>query len=256
MNLDLIRLISNENNEGDPVELLARLRRGRLGHPGELVASGFLEGLEEALRGGADPAAVALEVGASAATQGSPWPEILTEVEALCQAVTHADPAYDLVKALSTGWAEACLQHLHGLSCEDPLSGLTSLAHLSTRLDEVYRGADRDGVDVPDRHAFVVVELPASAGGTSPLRTSLAMLETSEVLRAVFNGSETIARSHRLRCVALVERTQHLLATPKVVTTLLRTRLRRTGPDDFRVWIEGLPRSRAGASTLLGELAR
>lgn len=256
MNLRFDRLNSNKDDEGDAVEILARLRQGRVGHSGDLVVPSGLEGLDEALRGAADPAVVALEVGASAATQGSPWPEVLAEVEALCRTVTSAEPAYDLVKALSTGWAEACLQHLNAISCEDPLTGLTSVAHLSTRLDEVYRGAARDGVEVPDQYAFVVVELPVSAGGAAPLLTSLAMLETSEVLRAVFSGSETIARCNRLRCVALVERTDYLLAVPKVVTTLLRSRLRRTGPDDFRVWIEGLPRSRTGASTLLGELAR
>ena len=48
------------------------------------------------------------------------------------------------------------------LSCEDPLTGLASLAHLRTRLAEIYRGAELTTSAIAGSHALVVVELPAS----------------------------------------------------------------------------------------------
>ena len=39
-------------------------------------------------------------------------------------------------------WSDATLEYLHDLSCEDPLTGLASLAHVRTRLDEIYREAE------------------------------------------------------------------------------------------------------------------
>ena len=51
-------------------------------------------------------------------------------------------PAFEAAEALSVAWSDATLEYLHDLSCEDPLTGLASLAHVRTRLDEIYREAE------------------------------------------------------------------------------------------------------------------
>ena len=58
-------------------------------------------------------------------------------------------PDFEAAEALSVAWSEATLEYLHDLSCEDPLTGLASLAHVRTRLDEIYREAELTDVGVP-----------------------------------------------------------------------------------------------------------
>ena len=67
-------------------------------------------------------------------------------------------------------WSDATLEYLHDLSCEDPLTGLASLAHVRTRLDEIYREAELTDVGVAGSHALVIVELcfREPTGGRGP----------------------------------------------------------------------------------------
>ena len=56
-------------------------------------------------------------------------------------------------------WSEATLGYLHQLSCEDPLTGLASLAHVRSRLSELYRCRATGTAPCPHTHALVVLDL-------------------------------------------------------------------------------------------------
>jgi hypothetical protein len=150
-------------------------------------------------------------------------------------------------------WSETALVHHHQLSCEDPLTALSTLSHLRSRLGDLYRGAERDGNMVSDSHALVVVELPRPMSA-NPLDSSLEMLETAEAMRTVYSGDETIAQVSRRRAVALVTRERTDPSTLELLQILVR-RLSHGGAEP-RLWIESPPRAAIGIGWLLNELAR
>lgn len=208
--------------------------------------------MEDALESGhADIASVAHEVGASAANFGSPLQEVLDQLEQ-AYAIRGAVPVFEVVRALTTGWSETALVRHHEQSCEDPLTALSTLARLRSRLGDLYRGASRDGTLVADSYALVVVEQPRRA--TSNLLTgSLAMLEAAEAMRTVYSGDETIAQVSSRRAVALVERARTDRSTLELLQILVR---RQSGEPEPRLWLESLPRDAGGIGWLLTELAR
>src|SRR6266496_1433712 len=114
--------------------------------------------IAEALHDGADVVPASDEVGRQLAADGVSLPEALDGLSALYRSISGGEPAFAAVRALSSSWAEASLVYLHSLSCEDPLTGLSSLAHLRSRLGELYREAEFRGTSVPQTHALVVVE--------------------------------------------------------------------------------------------------
>lgn len=217
----------------------------------DLVSTTFVA-IEEALNTGlVDIAAVAHEVGASAAACGSPLQEVLDDLERTYS--EHGQlPGYDVVKAISIGWSEETLVHQHQISCEDPLTTLSSTAHLRSRLNDVYRAAERDGASASDRYELIVVDLPVTS--TNALAVSLALLETADALRTVYSGDETIAKLSTHRAVALVETTRTDRSTLELLHILI-SRI-RTGDAESRLWLESLPRSAVGIGWLLAELAR
>lgn len=209
--------------------------------------------LEEALESGhADIASVAHEVGASAANLGSPLQEVLDQLER-AYASKGAKPAYEVVRALTVAWSEAALVHHHEQSCEDPLTALSTLAHLRSRLGDLYRGAERSGYAVGDAYSLVVVELPR-VESANMLSDSLAMLEMAEAMRTVYSGDETIAQVSPRRAVALVESERTDRSTLELLQILIRRQT--NGNAEPRFWIESPPRSAAGIGWLLSELAR
>ena len=155
--------------------------------------------------------------------------------------------------ALAVSWSEATLSHHYQVSCEDPLTALSSLAHLRSRLGDLYRGAERDGLAARESHALVVVEL-AAPESANLLNGSLAMLEVSDTMRTVYSGDETIAQLGPRRAAALVARNR----TDRSTLELLRILVRRqsSGAAEPRLWIESLPCNAAGIGWLLAEVAR
>lgn len=215
-------------------------------------APDHLATLEEALESGqSDIASVALVVGASAATRGSPLQEVFDQLERT-YAARGVDPAYDVARAIAIAWSEEVLARHHGMSCEDPLTALSTPVHLRTRLDDVYRSAERDGVPASSTHVLVVVDLPCAAG-SNRLANALTMLELAMVLRTVYNGDETIAQVKQLRAVALVERRRADRVTLGLLQILTRQQIDDAEP---RLWLEVLPRHTAGIGWLLAELTR
>jgi hypothetical protein len=194
-------------------------------------------------------------VGRNVAEDGAALGEALSGLRTTYHLVLGATPPFEATEALSVAWSDATLEYLHDLSCEDPLTGLASLAHVRTRLDELYREAELTDVHVA--HALVIVELslrePTGVVGHQFTR-ALRLVQVTEAMRSVYAGGQTLGRLGLNRAVAVVGRTADLGMT----VALLRENLADLdlGGTNVRIWIEGLPRSSDSASRLLDELAR
>ncbi len=226
-------------------ELPERVREG-LPHRFEAVG--------EALASGSGSTEACDVAGRALAQDGASLDEVLESLQATCQAVLGTDPAYADVRAISMAWSEATLAYLHQLSCEDPLTGLASLAHLRSRLAELYRGQFKVGKSPRDTHALVVADLPLDrpehqdADGFS---RALRLVRLGEAARTVFSGTEIIGRLGSNRIVVLVDRDAQLGRRVAIMRKMLDM-----AEFPTRVWIEGLPVGDHGAAGLLDELAR
>lgn len=214
------------------------------------------EAVAEALMSDTDVVAACAVVGRDVARDGAALGEALDGLRATYTAVLGSAPEFDAAQALCVAWSEATLEYLHQLSCEDPLTGLASLAHVRTRLSELYRESERNGVSVRTSHALVIVEtrLPAVTIPEHQFTRALRLVRVAESVRSVFSGGETIGRLGLDRVVAVVPRDREL----GVSVALLRDLLGQIGLGSagLRVWIEGLPESGSSATRLLDELAR
>ena len=119
------------------------------------------EAVGEALVAAADTRPACAVVGRDVARDGAALGEALDGLRTTFDLVMGVEPDFASVEALSVAWSEATLEFLHDLSCEDPLTGMASFAHLRTRLDELYREADQTGESISTTHALVVVEMAA-----------------------------------------------------------------------------------------------
>jgi len=215
---------------------------------------GRFEAVGDALAYGSDVEPACAMVGRDLARDGVDLGEALGGLRATYAVVSGRPPALEAVEALALAWSEETLGYVHQLSCEDPLTGLASLAHLRARLSEVYREADLRGVAVPTSHALVVVELPLLAGVKERFGRAMWNVRAAETVRLVFPGNETIGQVGGSRLVVLGERT--LLLGRKVVA--LSDLLEGLGGPGrgAQVWIEGLPGGNDAAASLLDALAR
>ena len=215
------------------------------------------EAVGEALVSGIDATNACGEVGRDVAQDGACLGEALDGLRSTYAIVTGTAPDFAATRALATAWSDASLQYLHQLSCEDPLTGLTSLAHVRTRLSEIYRDAEQGGTSATAGHGLVVVELRAPPDPDvveHHFTRVLRLVELTEAMRTVFSGGETIGRLGLDRAVAVVRRTPSLGESVTVLRDYLADL--SLGGADARVWIEGLPRSGDSAALLLDELAR
>ena len=186
------------------------------------------------------------------ARDGASLGEALSDLRFTFTRVLGREPAYSATEALAIAWSEATLEYLHQLSCEDPLTGLASLAHVRTRLDEIYRECENDGVDVRAAHALVVVE--ARSADHAHFGRALMLARVAEALHTVFPGGETVGRVGADRALAVVRRRPDLGSTVAVLREYLNDL--RLDAHEVRVWIEGLPVHADSATRLLDELAR
>ena len=196
-------------------------------------------------------------MGRELARDGADLGEALSGLATTYAHARGGEPGLPGARALCEAWGEETVGYLHQLSCENPLTGLASLAHLQARLAEVYRGAEHGGTSPGTSHALVLVDLPSlgrpSAWG-DPFESTMRLVRLAETTRAVFSGEESIAQAATSRLVVLTGRGD-LLAT--------RVGLLRDLVDDpdrgygrARVWIEGLPGTTDAAAVLLDEIAR
>ncbi|MFC7726868.1 hypothetical protein ACFQW6_17285 [Nocardioides sp. GCM10028917] len=215
------------------------------------------EAVGEALTSGSDVIGVCSVAGQELARDGASVEETLGGLRATWLRLTGDDPSYDVVTALLTAWSETTLGYLNQLSCEDPLTGLSSQAHLRSRLSELYRlgGAGTDtGIG---GYALVVFAMPSDDDPSDEpgdhFTRAMRVARSGELARTAFARDETVARLGMHRVGILTRRDDHLGRRVRV----LRTLLDGTEPHGLvRVWIEGLPSTDAVAGMLLDELAR
>jgi hypothetical protein len=202
------------------------------------------EAVGEALAAGHRAVEACWVAGRTQAELGYSLGECLEGLRAATQHVAGRDPVFAETHALALAWSESVLGYLHGLSCADPLTGLSTHAHIRERIGELYRDAVADGV--AHSHALVITE----AGGLAdPLSAARRLTLVGQAARSVFSGTETIGQVGASRVIVVAPRND-LLPTR---VSLLRRML--TEQAD-RVWIEGLPDTDASAVHLLDELAR
>lgn len=215
------------------------------------------EAVGEALVSTGDTASACAVVGRDVARDGAGLGEALDGLRTTYDLVLGTGPDVASVEAISLAWSEATLEFLHDLSCEDPLTGMASLAHLRSRLHELYRDAEQSGQPLARTHALVVVDLATvdpRRDADHRFARALRLVQVAEMMRAVFAGGETIARVRPDRAVAVVSRSTLLGASVAMLRGLLADLdLRGT---DVRVWIEGLPAHPDSGGRLLDELAR
>jgi GGDEF domain-containing protein len=214
------------------------------------------EAVGEALASGSGALAEAYAVlGHRLAVDGISLDEALSGLDTTFRTVLGTAPTFDDTRALSVAWSESILGYLHRLSCEDPVTGLATMAHLQSRLSELYRAEALHG-SVADSYALVVLDVgPPTVGeavGTAVLTEDLRVVRAAEAIRTAFAGQETIGRLTRHRLTVLALRDERLGQR----VALLRRLLTHAEPADARVWIEGLPRTREAAAATLSELAR
>lgn len=238
------------------------------GLPGEVPAR--FEALGEALvaGGGAghDVETACAVTGRELARDGVDMAAALEGLQTTYAVVCRREPDFVATHALCLAWSEETLAYLHQLSCEDPLTGMATLAHLRTRLTEIYRGVDQRDASVTTSHALVVIDLPRVGPGSDledRFSHALHLVRVAETVRLVFPGSETIAEIGPTRVAVLARRTGLLGRRVTALLTLLdggalagrEVDVDREG-STVRVWIEGLPSTDAAAGVLLDELAR
>lgn len=216
------------------------------------------ESVGERLTAGRDASAACAMVGRELARDGADLGEALEGLRATYERIVGGEPEFGAVHALGLAWSEETLGYLHRLSCENPLTGLASLAHLRARLTEVYRGADQRGTPTTASHALVVVELPlvTQSAGLDPFAATLRLVRVAESARMAFPGGETIAEANPRRALVLARRADMLVQRVGLLRDLLDDRASRLVAGRTRVWIEGLPPGNDGAGLLLDEIAR
>jgi hypothetical protein len=215
-----------------------------------------LEVVGEHLTAGQDASVACAMVGQMTARDGADLGVALDGLRATWARVQGGEPDFRAVRALCTAWSEETLGYLHQLSCENPLTGLASLAHVRARLAEGYRGAQQGGESMSANHALVVIDLPlpeVTVGHRDPFQATLRLVRLARASRAVFPGEETICQANPHRVVVLVARGEKLARQ----VGQLRDLVEDVVPSGrTRVWIEGLPSTDEGAGLLLDEIAR
>lgn len=228
---------------------------GPLGSGERLGLPRRFEAVGEALASGSDPVPACRVVGQDLARDGASLTESMAGLRDAWQSVGGGDPDYVALTAFLEAWSETTLGYLHQISCEDPLTGLASQAHLRSRISDLYRA--RAG-DPNETHALVVCELALDQDPTDEktdhFTRAMRLSRAGETARTVFPRDETIARLGIHRIAVVAPRDERLGRRVRVLRTLLSA----VDPErrGTRVWIEGLPGSDMTAVMLLDELSR
>jgi hypothetical protein len=194
-------------------------------------------------------------VGRELARDGVDLSEALDGLRSTFAQVLSREPDFDSTQALSVAWSDETLGYLHQVSCENPLTGLATLAHLRARLAELQRAAELSGTPATEGHALVVVDLPTErTPGDLQISRALVLARVADRARLVFAGEESIGEATPSRLLVLAARTDDLGLRAVVLRDLITDTTSLGGA--VRVWIEGLPSSHAAMAALLDELAR
>lgn len=274
------REMSPQSWRGDPARRLRALRsRWRTASvasgwrfPADWAVAEVDEVCEAALAAGGSVEAcdgALIRLGRARALAGSGLGETLQDVAALHAVLTRpehhdgmvsADPdalPARMLRLTALAWSDVLVRQLAHSEAADGLTGLANAAYLRARLREVYREAAATGVAARDRYVLVVVS-PELAGASGWSRLA-AMVLLADVLRAVFDGGQTLATVGPNTMLVLAERDDRL--SERVASTRW-VAARRLGIDPQlatieppSVWLETLPGGHAAACRLVTELA-
>lgn len=202
------------------------------------------EAVGEALASGSGTVVACEVLGGDLARDGRTLAESLDALADTTRQVLGTEPGFAETRALATAWSDTMLGYLNDLSCDDPLTGLSTRHHLRSRISEVYRaGAD-------EAHALVVVAAPPWPDDV--LTRAMHDAQLGDTVRTVFPGAETIGHVGPGRIVVLADRDDRIGRR----IGLLRRMLDGGSLPRIRVWIEGLPSADEAAGRLLDELTR
>ncbi|HEY0904914.1 MAG TPA: hypothetical protein VGE14_13590 [Marmoricola sp.] len=221
--------------------------------PERLRLPARFDAVGEALAADSRAHAACAVVGRELARDGVDLTEALAGLRSTYAQVLGQEPDFAATEALSVAWSDETLAYLHQVSCENPLTGLATLAHLRARLAELQRAAEASGVPATTRHALVVLDLPRDRLPAG-LGRALLMARVADRTRLVFTGEESIAEAAPTRLVVLAPRSDDLGVQVVLLKELISDSTALGGA--LRVWIEGLPSSHAATAALLDELAR
>jgi hypothetical protein len=186
-------------------------------------------------------------LGRTRARAGVGLTETIADLAALFAVLGRGAPPLHLVSSIAEGWAEEGLARLSLGHCEDPLTGLTTIPYLRTRLAEVYREADRRGTSPASTHRLVVV---SPTRRPDPWRRLAADILLGYDLRTAFPGGDTLAQSPLSGAgIALITASTDLAGRVE--------RLRRTVELGYgaRTRVSSLPALLTEALRLVDELA-
>jgi hypothetical protein len=186
------------------------------------------------LAGCAGPASLVARcesVGREQAESGTPVGVALDGLRIVTQQVAGRVPTFQESRAVAEGWGDVILGHVRRATCVDPLTGLSSEAHLRTVL------ADWFGEAGEVRAALVVVQLPTP---DEPFEHARRLaLAGRQALAALPFGVR--------RVVALVPRTPDLSRRLRLLRRLL-------GDGSDQVWADPLAETLEAVDWLLDEL--
>ncbi len=222
----------------------------------------------ETVLAGEPPEDALVKLGRARALAGSGLGETLQDVAALHAVLTvpahrdgmvAADPdamPARLLRVTALAWSDVLLRQLAHTEACDGLTGLANTAYLRARLREIYREATANGADARARHVLVVVSPDLTdTPGWSRLA---AMVLLADVLRAVFDGGQTLTTVGPSTMVVLAERdgrlSERVASTRWIAANRLGVdpQLAAVGPPS--VWLERLPATDAAACRLVTEL--
>jgi hypothetical protein len=210
-----------------------------------------------------------VKLGKARALAGSGLGETLQDVAALHAVLTGpehedgmvaADPdamPARLLRVTALAWSDVLLRQLAHTEACDGLTGLANGAYLRARLREIYRESEAAGATARSRYVLMVMspDLDHTAGWSR----LAAMVLLADVLRAVFDGGQTLATVGPTTILVLAERDGNLserLATARWIAADrlgVDPQLRSIGPPS--VWLEQLPGTHAAACRLVTELS-
>jgi hypothetical protein len=143
-----------------------------------------------------------------------------------------------LLRVTAVAWADVAMDQLTNVEVLDSLTGLPTAAYLRTRLGEVYRHADRDRRPAAEGHTLLVVSMDLSEVAGWPRLTGMILV--ADVVRAVFDGGESLATLGPSAIAALVPRDGGVAAH----AVMLRRELTERISVDAQLYEVGQPRIR------------
>ncbi|MEV4159394.1 hypothetical protein [Nonomuraea dietziae] len=188
-----------QHMDDDTQDLCALWREGSLATGWAMPCDWWTPAVEQAIKAvnrGHGLTRACMALGDARARAGVGIAEGMTDLAALFRLLGGADPPLAALRSFATGWAEAGFAPIGELRCEDPLTGLVSVAYLRTRLAEIYReGTAR-------RHCLVVVTVTVA----DAWERVAALLHVAALLREVFPLGDTLVRLGHGRAAALTTR--------------------------------------------------